>query len=190
MRAALRQLPPLLKAYLRMGGMIGEGAVIDQQFNTIDVCLVLPTERVQANYQRHYRKHRRAHGSRRLKRVNRSPLRGAVRGISFLALTGGLLVLYLLAMALGTRATLVVRRLWCRGTAWLLGVRITLAGRPFTDCPTLLVANHVSYLDVLALGAFVDGTFIAKSEVAGWPLFGTLGKLTRTLFVRRHWRRR
>ena len=54
-RAALKQLPPLLKAYLRMGGMIGEGAVIDHQFNTIDVCLVLPTERVQANYQRHYR---------------------------------------------------------------------------------------------------------------------------------------
>ena len=40
--------------------MIGEGAVIDRQFNTIDVCLVLPTERVQANYQRHYRQHRRA----------------------------------------------------------------------------------------------------------------------------------
>ena len=57
-RAALRQLPPLLKAYLRMGGMIGNGAVIDHQFNTIDVCLVLPTERVRAQYQRHYRMHR------------------------------------------------------------------------------------------------------------------------------------
>jgi putative hemolysin len=54
-RAALKQLPPLLKAYLRMGGMIGDGAVIDRQFNTIDVCLVLPTRRVQAHYQRHYR---------------------------------------------------------------------------------------------------------------------------------------
>jgi L-ornithine Nalpha-acyltransferase len=57
-RAALKQLPPLLKAYLRMGGMIGDGAVIDWQFNTIDVCLVLPTARVQANYQRHYRLNR------------------------------------------------------------------------------------------------------------------------------------
>jgi putative hemolysin len=57
-RSALRQLPPLLKAYLRMGGMIGEGAVVDRQFNTIDVCLVLPTEQVQASYQRHYRQHR------------------------------------------------------------------------------------------------------------------------------------
>jgi L-ornithine Nalpha-acyltransferase len=57
-RAALKLVPPLLKAYLRMGGMIGEGAVIDREFNTVDVCLVLPTERVRANYQRHYRQHR------------------------------------------------------------------------------------------------------------------------------------
>jgi putative hemolysin len=57
-RAVLKVLPPLLKAYLRMGGMIGEGAVVDPQFNTIDVCLVLPTERVVAHYQRHYRQHR------------------------------------------------------------------------------------------------------------------------------------
>lgn len=52
-REALRQLPPLLKGYLRLGGMIGEGAVIDEQFNTTDVCLVLPTASVQARYQRH-----------------------------------------------------------------------------------------------------------------------------------------
>ena len=59
-RAALRALPPLLKAYLRMGGMIGEGAVVDRQFNTIDVCLVLPSARVVAHSQRHYRQHRAA----------------------------------------------------------------------------------------------------------------------------------
>ena len=120
--------------------------------------------------------------------MDKRPLRGAVRGVSFLALTVALFLLYLPAMLLGTRAMLVVRRLWCRGTAWILGVRISVAGRPFRDCPTLFVANHVSYLDILGLGVFLDGTFIAKSEIAGWPLFGTLGKITRTLFVRRHWR--
>jgi putative hemolysin len=57
-RAALQAMPPLLKAYLRMGGMIGEGAVIDRQFNTIDVCLVLPTASIVPSYQRHYRQHR------------------------------------------------------------------------------------------------------------------------------------
>jgi lyso-ornithine lipid O-acyltransferase len=118
----------------------------------------------------------------------KSPLRGAARGVSFLLLTAALLLAYLPAMALGAGATLKVRWLWCRGTAWLLGVRMSFAGRPFGACPTLFVANHVSYLDVLVLGAFVDATFVAKSEIAGWPLFGTLGKLTRTLFVRRHWR--
>jgi L-ornithine Nalpha-acyltransferase len=50
---AKRELPALLKAYLRMGGLIGDGAVVDRQFNTVDVCLVLPTERLQDRYLRH-----------------------------------------------------------------------------------------------------------------------------------------
>jgi putative hemolysin len=50
----MRALPPLLKGYLRLGGMIGDGAVNDREFNTVDVCLILPTERVQARYQRHF----------------------------------------------------------------------------------------------------------------------------------------
>lgn len=50
---AERRLPPLLKAYLRMGGLIGDGAVVDRQFNTVDVCLVLPTDRLQDRYLRH-----------------------------------------------------------------------------------------------------------------------------------------
>jgi L-ornithine Nalpha-acyltransferase len=53
--AAGRSLPALLKGYLRLGGMIGEGAVLDEQFNTIDVCIVLPTDRIEARYLRHYR---------------------------------------------------------------------------------------------------------------------------------------
>lgn len=53
-RAAFRALPALLKGYLRLGGMIGEGAVLDEQFNTIDVCIVLPTDRIEARYLRHY----------------------------------------------------------------------------------------------------------------------------------------
>ena len=58
LRAGKEKLPPLLKAYLRMGGLIGDGAVIDEDFNTVDVCIVLPTERVKARYQRHCRQHR------------------------------------------------------------------------------------------------------------------------------------
>ena len=48
-RAALA-LPPLVKAYLRVGAMIGEGAYIDPDFNTVDVCVVMPVERIEERY--------------------------------------------------------------------------------------------------------------------------------------------
>jgi putative hemolysin len=49
-----RQLPPLVKGYLRLGGEIGDGAVCDRAFNTIDVCVVLPVDAVKDRYVRHY----------------------------------------------------------------------------------------------------------------------------------------
>lgn len=60
-RAALADLPPLVKGYLRLGGFVGDGAVIDTQFNTTDVCVVVKTELVTEKYSRHYERHRGAH---------------------------------------------------------------------------------------------------------------------------------
>lgn len=48
-RTAL-DLPPLVKAYLRVGATIGEGAYVDRAFNTVDVCVVMPVERISARY--------------------------------------------------------------------------------------------------------------------------------------------
>ena len=53
-RRALATLPPLIKGYLRLGGFIGDGAVIDAQFNTIDVAVVVKTDLVTEKYYRHY----------------------------------------------------------------------------------------------------------------------------------------
>jgi putative hemolysin len=53
-RRALAKLPPLVKGYLRLGGFVGDGAVIDAQFNTIDVAVVVKTDLVTAKYFRHY----------------------------------------------------------------------------------------------------------------------------------------
>lgn len=50
----LSALPPLIKGYLRLGGFVGDGAVIDPQFNTIDVSIVVATERVTGKYRRHF----------------------------------------------------------------------------------------------------------------------------------------
>lgn len=53
-RQALRVLPPLLKGYLRLGCYIGDGAVVDRQFNTIDVLVILPVSAIQARYFAHF----------------------------------------------------------------------------------------------------------------------------------------
>jgi len=53
-RRAFAQLPPLIKGYLRLGGFVGDGAVIDEQFNTTDVAIVVKTDLVTDKYYRHY----------------------------------------------------------------------------------------------------------------------------------------
>jgi L-ornithine Nalpha-acyltransferase len=52
--SALAALPPLIKGYLRLGGFVGDGAVVDEQFNTTDVCIVVKTDLVTEKYTRHY----------------------------------------------------------------------------------------------------------------------------------------
>lgn len=53
-RRAVRELPPLVKGYLHLGGFVGDGAVIDQQFNTTDVCVMVKTTLVTEKYAKHY----------------------------------------------------------------------------------------------------------------------------------------
>lgn len=53
-KAALMSLPPLIKGYLRLGGYVGDGAVLDEQFNTTDVAIVVMTDQVTEKYYKHY----------------------------------------------------------------------------------------------------------------------------------------
>jgi L-ornithine Nalpha-acyltransferase len=53
-RAALKALPPLIKGYLRLGAYIGDGAVIDRQFGTTDVLIILPVEAIRSRYFDHF----------------------------------------------------------------------------------------------------------------------------------------
>jgi len=57
-RAALTRLPPLIKGYLRLGGFVGDGAVIDPQFNTTDVAVIVQTDLVTDKYHKHYERQR------------------------------------------------------------------------------------------------------------------------------------
>jgi putative hemolysin len=55
-RAAMKQIPSLIKAYLRLGGFVGDGAFIDHEFNTIDVCLIMDTEQLNEKQKNIYSK--------------------------------------------------------------------------------------------------------------------------------------
>jgi 1-acyl-sn-glycerol-3-phosphate acyltransferase len=115
-----------------------------------------------------------------------SPFRPYLRLIIY-----GLMVLLLmpvqgLALALGARRLAEAVPQFFHRACWrILGIRVEQRGQVSSARPTLFVSNHSSYLDVTVLGALIPGCFVAKSEVAGWPLFGLLAKLQRTVFVDR-----
>jgi putative hemolysin len=54
MRAAIRALPPLIKGYLKLGAYIGDGAVIDHQFGTTDVFVIMPVDAIRTRYFAHF----------------------------------------------------------------------------------------------------------------------------------------
>ncbi len=55
---AMRQIPALIKAYIRLGGFVGDGAYIDHDFNTVDVCLLMDTARMVSRYRKFYTRQR------------------------------------------------------------------------------------------------------------------------------------
>ena len=105
-------------------------------------------------------------------------------------LTLALLPLQMLGIALKLplqrQVPLVFHRLFCA----IAGVRVTQIGRPCPDTPVMILSNHVSWLDISVIGSLIPVVFIAKSEVAGWPVFGHLAKLQRTIFIERERRQK
>ncbi|HVH81309.1 MAG TPA: 1-acyl-sn-glycerol-3-phosphate acyltransferase, partial [Stellaceae bacterium] len=79
-----------------------------------------------------------------------------------------------IGLALGQRWVTSFPRFYHRCCCYILGLRVRRLGRPTATRPVLFAANHVSYLDITIFGSLIAGSFIAKSEVAGWPLFGWL----------------
>lgn len=71
------------------------------------------------------------------------------------------------------------------GMCRISGLRLRHHGKVQADGAGIYVCNHISYLDVFALGVRLPGYFIAKSEVSGWPILGSLARLQNTLFLKR-----
>ena len=115
-----------------------------------------------------------------------SPLRAGVNLSLFVVLVGALVGPYALLLAAAPRKRHLVASLFFKGCAQLTGLRLKVRGKAGKDV-ALFAANHSSYLDIPVLGAVTSGgVFVAKSEVADWPLFGFLARLSRTVFISRN----
>ncbi|MHB1567064.1 MAG: lysophospholipid acyltransferase family protein [Acidiferrobacter sp.] len=104
-------------------------------------------------------------------------------------LMGALIAAFAPKDSLTTRA--LGRRIvcwWHRTLLVILGVRLRVIGHAPT-APVLIVANHISWLDIAALGSIVSGHFVAKAEIRSWPLIGWLAARAGTLYIRRGDRR-
>lgn len=67
--------------------------------------------------------------------------------------------------------------------ARFLGLTVKLIGEPETGKPTLVVSNHISWTDIVAIGSVADVTFVAKEELGHWPVIGFLSSLQKTIYV-------
>jgi 1-acyl-sn-glycerol-3-phosphate acyltransferase len=105
--------------------------------------------------------------------------------LAFLALTLVLLPLQLIGIAFDLRLQRTIPHLYHRILCALIGVRIREVGARSRASPALILSNHVSWLDICVISAQTPVVFVAKSEVAGWPVFGWLARLQRTIFINR-----
>jgi 1-acyl-sn-glycerol-3-phosphate acyltransferase len=113
-------------------------------------------------------------------------LRAAWRFSSFLAVSFAFAAVFTLTLPLPRRVQLRVQRLWSAASAWAAALDVVVEGAKVTGPGSVIyLANHVSYFDIPALGGQVDAAFVAKSEVASWPLFGWFARLTGTVFIPR-----
>lgn len=114
-----------------------------------------------------------------------SGFRAATRLLAYLALTLPLMPVQALLLAIRSRLARVLPHAYHRLVCRILGIEVRVLGDISSARPTLFVANHVSYLDIEIFSAAVPTCFVARGDMASWPLFGWLAKLQQTVFVDR-----
>ena len=96
-----------------------------------------------------------------------------------------LVPLQILSMKTGLWPETVLLKIWHSMILRALGLRVHVKGAIARERPLLVVANHISWTDIMVLASFVDVKFIARADMEGWPLIGMLSKLQRTVFIER-----
>ena len=118
-----------------------------------------------------------------------------VSGILRLFVYGLLCVLLIPVQALIVSITkgagaYIIPRFFHRFNLKLFNIKLEVIGAPARSRHIVFVSNHLSYLDIEVISAVIDTSFVAKADVAQWPLFGILAKLQQTVFISRDPRKR
>jgi len=100
-----------------------------------------------------------------------------------------LVPLQILSMKTGLWPETFILKIWHAMILRALGMRVHVKGKLSAQRPLLVAANHISWTDIMVLGSLADVKFIARADMAGWPLIGMLSKLQRTVFIERERKR-
>jgi lyso-ornithine lipid O-acyltransferase len=105
---------------------------------------------------------------------------------AFFAFTLPLMPLQLFFLWTGSRYARTFPHWYHRQVCRIVGIRLNIEGSVAREQGVLLIANHVSWLDITVLSAVAPVSFVAKQEVASWPFVSWLAKLQRSVFVDRN----
>lgn len=83
------------------------------------------------------------------------------------------------------RYAYLIPQLWHKGVCLIIGLKTQIVGKPVRDRQVIYISNHLSYLDIPATGCFLRASFIAKEDIAGWPVIGFLATVQQTAFISR-----
>ena len=96
--------------------------------------------------------------------------------------------LLVLAMTRG-RTAMALPVLFHRLVCAVLGIKVDVRGKPAPAARVVFISNHLSHLDIPAIGSVLRACFVAKDDIRGWPVFGPLAGLQQTVFISRDPRR-
>lgn len=82
-------------------------------------------------------------------------------------------------------ASYIIPQYWHRAICWVFGIKTVSNGQPHGGAQVIFMSNHLSYMDIPMLGSLIRASFVAKQEVASWPLFGFISRFQQTAFIER-----
>ncbi len=114
-------------------------------------------------------------------------LRASLKLLAFLLLSLLVIIPQMLVMAFHKgKGAYIIPRFWHQTVCVIFGIKYSVEGVPVHGRQVLYMFNHLSYLDIPLIGAILkEASFVAKSEVEKWPVFGFLAKLQQTSFIER-----